>query len=167
MAAMTELLGEDKPVGFRPPGFKISPWTEDILERHGIQYISVVDKREQSLPISFPTWSEVSRCGSRCAIKRLKRQPVNDYQTDAYYRSQIWWLLGKHDAATAYDIAYQRRPSTSATSRTSLGYSVAHPMNRVACLAPALKSFSNDCMPDFGSNSFKEHATLFSLDPGG
>lgn len=38
VAAMTDLLGE-RPLGFRPPGLRINPWTDDVLERHGIRYV--------------------------------------------------------------------------------------------------------------------------------
>ncbi|MDP9912463.1 hypothetical protein J2W27_004589 [Variovorax boronicumulans] len=38
VTAMGDLLG-DRPIGFRPPGLRINPWTDAVLERHGIRYV--------------------------------------------------------------------------------------------------------------------------------
>jgi len=68
-AAMTELLGEDKPVGFAP---RVQDQSLDRrhLERHGIQYISVVTNASSPLPISFRLGVKYPDAGPDVPIKR-------------------------------------------------------------------------------------------------
>lgn len=59
VTAMTDLLGE-RPLGFRPPGLRINPWTDDVLERHGIRYVGMdpaprPDPRMAALGRKLPT----------------------------------------------------------------------------------------------------------------
>lgn len=157
MAAMNELLGDAAPVGFRPPGFKINPWTEAILEDHGIKYISVVDKREQSFADKFPDLGiKYPDAGEDVAIKHLKRQQVSDYQTDAFLIDRRYGgLLGKADADTGYEAAYQMAIEHERAKPGEPWVFVAHPLISGNRAWHAFEKFLDRLHAEFGSSSFK------------
>lgn len=157
MAAMTEVLGEQKPVGFRPPGFKINPWTEEILEKYGLAYISVVEKRDQSFADKFPSLGiEYPDAGDDVPIRHLKRQPVSDYQTDAYLIDRRYGgLLGNSDAETGYEMAYQMAIAHQRAMPNEPWVFVAHPLISGNRAWYAFEKFLDRLHAEFGSSSFK------------
>jgi peptidoglycan-N-acetylglucosamine deacetylase len=156
MTAMTELLGDAKPVGFRPPGFKINPWTERILEDHGIKYISIVDKRDQSFADKFPDLGIKYPDGEDVPIMNLKRQPVSDYQTDAYLIDRRYGgLLGKADAETGYEMAYQMAIEHERAKPNDPWIFVAHPLISGNRAWGAFEKFVDRLHAEFGSSNFR------------
>jgi hypothetical protein len=82
VAAVKNLLGE-MPLGFRPPGLKINSWTDDVLEKYGIQYVGQTLEKGQDqserlarLGIAYPK-QETER-----VISRLKVLPCSDRLID-------------------------------------------------------------------------------------
>jgi peptidoglycan/xylan/chitin deacetylase (PgdA/CDA1 family) len=111
MAAMRETLGDKAPVGFRPPSFGLSPWSENLLEKLGIQYVSDLD---------------------RTHLKRLKFSPCSKESPliDALIvRQEDGGLLpDKDDQITAYDKAYEAAVAHETATPDKPWVFIAHPL---------------------------------------
>jgi peptidoglycan/xylan/chitin deacetylase (PgdA/CDA1 family) len=157
MAAMTELLGDQAPVGFRPPGFMINPWTEDILEKHGIKYISVVGKRDQGHTDALDKLGiKYADSGAQVPITRLKRSLCNDYLTDAFLVSpEHGGLVGTADDEAGYGIAYESALAHERATPNEPWVFVAHPMISGNRAWFGFKKFMTRLHAEFGSANFR------------
>ena len=83
VAALTELLGQG-PMGIRPPGFKINPWTDEVLQKNGIQYVSTVTTREAGFANRLAKIGVTyANDAKEVVTSRLKILPCADDLTDA------------------------------------------------------------------------------------
>lgn len=157
MAAMTELLGDAAPVGFRPPGFEINPWTEDLLEKYGIKYVSVVRKRDQSHTDRFDKIGvKYADAGKSVQLKRLKFQYCDDYLTDANLVAPAYGgLFGQGDDDAAYEIAFQSAVEHERATPDEPWVFVAHPMISGLRAWFGFEKFLNRLHAEFGSAHFK------------
>lgn len=132
MQAMTEALGSDAPVGFRPPGLKINPWTEEILKDHGIRYISQVGEgtRDQSFSDKFDKLGiDYADAGMDVKISSLKLLPCSDELTDAFLVApEFGGLFGKGDVIAAFDHAFDLAVRHENATPDKPWVFIAHPM---------------------------------------
>jgi peptidoglycan/xylan/chitin deacetylase (PgdA/CDA1 family) len=108
VVAMTELLGQG-PVGIRPPGFKINPWTDEVLQKNGIQYVSTVATREAGFA------ERLAKIGVTYAndeqevvASRLKVLPCRDDLTDAGAIGPAGGGLGLYGYEVTAEAAYEK-----------------------------------------------------------
>jgi peptidoglycan-N-acetylglucosamine deacetylase len=159
MAAMTDLLGK-APVGFRPPGFKINPWTDDLLEKYGIKYVSQVLARKQGFSDRFNqfgiTYAKDTQGSSEVSLSRLKILPCTDELTDVYLISPAFGgLLGNVDAETAYDRVYHMAVEHQRTAPAEPWVFTAHPFVSGNRAWSAFEKFMRRLRADFESDAFK------------
>ncbi|MGE4431227.1 MAG: polysaccharide deacetylase family protein [Sphingobium sp.] len=157
MAAMREALGDKAPVGFRGPGFKLNPWSEDLLEKHGIKYVSHVEFRSQAFSDQFDDLGiEYPDEGDDVTLKRLKFSPCSDDLTDAnMVRREDGGLFGKHDAITAYDMAYEAAVAHETATPDKPWVFVAHPMISGNRAWLGFERFIRRLHERFGTGAFK------------
>jgi len=108
VAAMTELLGQG-PIGIRPPGFKINPWTDAVLEKNGIQYVSTVAAREAGFADRLAkigvTYADDSK---DVVVSHLKILPCHDDLTDAGAIGPAGGGLGLYGYEVTAEQAYEQ-----------------------------------------------------------
>jgi peptidoglycan-N-acetylglucosamine deacetylase len=108
VAAMTELLGSG-PVGMRPPGFKINPWTDDLLEKYGIRYVSQVASREEGFGGRLGSIGVTYAQDDKGIVpSRLRILPCRDDLTDAGAIGPAGGGLGLYGEDVTADDAYER-----------------------------------------------------------
>ena len=108
VAAMTEALGAG-PVGIRPPGFKINPWTDEVLQKHGIGYVSTVSAREagfaERLAKIGVTYADDAQ---EVVTSKLRILPCQDDLTDAGAIGPAGGGLGLYGYEVTAEAAYER-----------------------------------------------------------
>jgi peptidoglycan/xylan/chitin deacetylase (PgdA/CDA1 family) len=108
VAAMTELLGQG-PVGIRPPGFKINPWTDEVLQKNGIRYVSTVAEREAGFADRLAKIGVTYANDSQEVVtSRLKILPCQDDLTDAGAIGPAYGGLGLYGYEVTAEAAYEK-----------------------------------------------------------
>ena len=159
VAAMTELLGAG-PVGIRPPGFKINPWTDEVLSQHGIEYVSTVATREagfaERLAKIGVTYAQDNK---QVVTSHLKILPCQDDLTDAGAIGPAYGGLGLYgyeiDADTAYERFYQSAVAHERSAPQEPWVFTAHPFVSGNRAWAAFAKFLNRLHAEFGTERFK------------
>jgi peptidoglycan/xylan/chitin deacetylase (PgdA/CDA1 family) len=107
VASMRDVLGAG-PLGFRPPGLKINPWSDDLLEKYGIRYVSQALDRAPEYEDKFaPIGITYTKQSSPIVISRLKVLDTRDTLIDAALVSpEFGGLFGTLDDDAAYETFY-------------------------------------------------------------
>jgi peptidoglycan/xylan/chitin deacetylase (PgdA/CDA1 family) len=108
VAAMIELLGQG-PVGIRPPGFKINPWTDEVLRANGIQYVSTVAAREAGFADRLAKIGVTYAQDAKEVVNStLKILPCRDDLTDAGAIGPAGGGLGLYGYEVTAEDAYEK-----------------------------------------------------------
>jgi peptidoglycan-N-acetylglucosamine deacetylase len=109
VAAMTELLGYG-PLGIRPPGFKINPWTDEVLKKNGIEYVSTVASREAGFADRLAKNIGVTYANDakQVVASHLKILPCRDDLTDAGAIGPAYGGLGLYGYEVTAEAAYEK-----------------------------------------------------------
>lgn len=137
MAAMRETLGGAAPIGFRPPSFGLTPWSEELLEKFGIRYVSDL---------------------AGAPLKRLKLSPCSKDipLIDALIvRQEDGGLLPGKDAITAYDMAYDAAVAHEEATPDKPWVFIAHPLVSGNRAWIGFDRFVRRLHQRFGSDVFK------------
>ena len=154
VAAVKDLLGE-APVGFRPPGLRINPWTDDVMERHGIQYIaqiieSVKDPRFEKLGIKYAD-EEQELIISRGKILVCSERQIDGDLIDPSYGG----FFDGMSAEDAYDVYYNMAAEHEKSTPEEPWTIVIHPHISGNRAWSGLEKFLRRLHGEFGEGVFK------------
>ncbi|HDR9586013.1 TPA: polysaccharide deacetylase family protein [Burkholderia stabilis] len=148
--SICDLTGK-APVGFRPPGLAINPWTDDVLTAHGIRYVS------QALPVV----DAMSDAGARddgakaIVVTRLDVLPTDPMLIDgAVIHPRFGGIFGALDAAAAYDKLHQLAVAHETTRPDEPWVLVVHPFTSGNRAWFGFEDFMRRLVGEFGASSF-------------
>lgn len=154
IAAMRDLLDE-APLGFRPPGMRINPWTDEVLSRHGIQYIAQItesrkDPRFAKLGIDYSDEEQDILITRRKILVCSERRIDGDLISPAF-----GGFFGDCTAEEAYDIfCKMARDHEEATPDKAWTF-IIHPHISGNRAWPGLEKFLRRLHANFGEGAFK------------
>lgn len=155
------LTGE-APVGFRPPGLAINGWTDDVLEAHGIRYVS------QALPAT-----DAGASGrASTVVSRLDVLPTEPALIDgAMIHPRFGGIFGALDDAAAYDKFYQLAVAHETSRPQAPWVLVVHPFTSGNRAWFGFEDFMRRLAGEFGASRFglardlASKTTVASTDP--
>jgi peptidoglycan/xylan/chitin deacetylase (PgdA/CDA1 family) len=156
VSSLRDLLGRG-PLGFRPPGLKINPWTDEVLRKHGIQYVSQALEREQGYEDKFgPIGIQYTKQSNPIVVSTLKVLDTSDKLIDAIMVSPAFGgFFGSVDAITAYDLAYDLAVQHERTSPQKPWVYVVHPFVSGNRAWAGFERFMRRLHMEFGPAAFK------------
>ena len=154
VAVMTDLLGE-APVGFRPPGMRINAWTDDVMERHGIQYIgqileSAKDPRFEKLGIKYAD-EEQDLLISRGKILPCSERRIDGDLIDPAYGGFFEGVSGEEAYEVYFDMAAKHERSTPEEAWVM----IIHPHISGSRSWSGLEKFLRGLHAEFGEGAFR------------
>ena len=152
MAAFHDVLGTS-PVGFRPPGLAINAWTEDVMARNGIQYIS------HSLHSTAQDYEDMgfgeAKPGPLVEVGRLGLLPMDPKLCDAFLvRADHGGVLGEMTSDEAYEHFFLAALEHERRSPEKPWVFVAHPFISGNRAWLAFERFVRRLRSEFGADRF-------------
>jgi peptidoglycan/xylan/chitin deacetylase (PgdA/CDA1 family) len=155
-AAIRDLLGE-APQGFRPPGLKINPWSDDVFARHDIRYVAQTLDREKGhndrlSGIGITYASEESPL----VVSRLPLLECSDRLLDADLIAPAFGgLYGALDAEAAYDIFFYMASAHERATPDRPWTFIVHPFISGNRAWFGFEKFMRRLHAEFGAGAFK------------
>jgi hypothetical protein len=139
VTSIHSVLGE-APMGFRPPGLTINPWTDEVLMANGIRYVS------QALPAD----------GAKATlVTRLDLLPTEPGLIDgAVIHPRFGGIFGALDAATAYDKLHELAVAHESTRPDEPWVLVVHPFTSGNRAWFGFEDFMRSLAGEFGESRF-------------
>lgn len=137
----------EAPVGFRPPGLRINPWTDDVLGAHGIGYVSqVLPPVDQALTTGRATPPVVTR---------LAVLPTDPALIDgAVIHPRFGGIFGTLDANAAYDNLYRLAVAHETSRPDDPWVLVVHPFTSGNRAWFGFEDFVRRLAAEFGASHF-------------
>lgn len=155
VAAVKEVTGEP-PRGFRPPGLKINPWSDEVFKAHGITYVAQALERDERQNDRLANIGITYANETPFVVSSLPIVVCSDRLLDADLISpKFGGLYGALDADEAYERYFELALAHQSRSPDEPWTFIVHPFLSGNRSWFAFEHFLRRLVGEFGRDAFK------------